>query len=159
MVNNLFFYLHLFGEKLWESFWVKNWKQSENQPTLTHQVRDKRPKVRSRILVWQVEIRREGEFFERKISETGNCRSAKNDELSLSFSLENSNFRAWRIKKAISRLKGETPEMQQRINQSLEPPGEKWKSSGTKERLLKCSSLKRITAEVLSRSALESIVG
>jgi hypothetical protein len=29
-----------------------------------------------------------------KISETGNCRSAKNDELSLGFSSENSNVRA-----------------------------------------------------------------
>jgi len=37
--------------------------------------------------------------------------------------------------------------------------GRKVKSSGTKERLLKCSSLKRTTAEVLSRSAQEFAVG
>jgi gluconate kinase len=41
----------------------------------------------------------------------------------------------------------------------LEPSGEKETSSGTKERLLKCSSLKRTTAEVLSRSAQEFAFG
>ena len=65
-----------------------------------------------------------GSFSKEKFLRRETAEVPKNDELSLSFSLEKSDFRARRIGKEISRLKGVTPEMHKRIHQCLEPSGE-----------------------------------